>query len=252
MVACPVCGGDLTGDLGVVFVCCRYCHASVVQSGGQLVARYFVPVVLPADSAARSLRRFMAGNRTKRGLDTESQFVGTDLVWLPLWHARVRKKKRLLVVERRADERLLPEVGTPKLPPAALVRIDERESTLELSEPSISVELFRTQQLAGRAVEELALVHLPYYRIAYLYRGKRATAAVSAVTGEVHPGTVFTKPEWPFRWLTGVVLGAVLLLDAALLLALYLGHAPPVALLLGYPAVSLFGFVVAALLMVLV
>jgi hypothetical protein len=252
MAACPVCGGELTAAFGVVFVCCQYCHASVVQSGGQLVARYFVPVTLPADSAQRALRSFMAGNRTKKGLDTESRFVQTRLLWLPLWHARVRKRKSLLVVERRANDDVLPEVGTPKLPPAALVRLEEHKATLGLSEPSVSVDLFRTQQLAGRTVEELALVHLPYYHIAYVYRGKGANAAVNAVTGEVHPGTVFAKSEWPFRWLTSLVFGGVLLLDAGLILALYLDQAPPAALLLAYPALSLFGLVAAVFLMVLV
>lgn len=210
--ACPVCGGDVEVQLGNRNARCLYCRASVLIEGEQLLTRYVVRRTLTPDAARSALTRWMQGNEPVAGLATLCTLDEPRFEWLPVWYARAKAMQGFAAYEARADDTHVPEVKRRLIPPAALERL--REERADLPAPTIPVELFRKNTLADLTVQELALVHVPFYRFVYSYRGKRYSAAVDAATGEVRPGFFPAKPELPFQVLTVVTLGAYLLAHA--------------------------------------
>jgi hypothetical protein len=199
--------------LGQVFVRCSFCHASIVASAHNLVQRYLVRRHLAADAAEGSLRRWMQGNEPVRGLAGGCKLDAPSLEWLPVWYARIKGEHGASIVEQRADDGCLLEVRRRLIPPASLERL--REDAAELPAPTVPVDKFRADKLAGAEVQQLALVHVPYWRFVYQYGSRRYSAAVDAATGEVRPGLFPKKPELPFRVLTTTTLAAYLAANAA-------------------------------------
>jgi hypothetical protein len=212
--ACPVCGGEVALTIGEVFTRCSFCRASIVASSDTLIRRYLVRQHLSADAAEGALRRWMQGNEPVRGLPGGAELDKPSLEWLPVWYARVRGDKGARTEEHRGDDERVLEVRRRLIPPASLERLREDADPSKLPAPSVPVEKFK-QKLPAGAVDELALVHVPYWRFLYRYGGARYSAAVDAATGEVRPGLYPKKPELPFRMLTGVTLGAYLAANAA-------------------------------------
>lgn len=247
--ACPVCGGDVEVQLGDMFARCRHCRASVIVQNGALLTRYVVRRTLTPETAASALSRWMQGNEPVAGLALLCTVEAPTLEWLPVWYARAKAPTGFTAYEARADDTRVPEVKRRLIPPAALERLrDAGDARAELPAPTVPVEQFRKQVLAGLAIKELALVHVPHYRFVYTYRGRRYSAAVDAATGEVRPGLFPKKPELPFVLLTVLTLASYLVAHAIVGFAYQHGGTIPHWIVLAYPA-TLAGSAVLALLL---
>jgi hypothetical protein len=233
MATCPVCGGEVALTLGAVFSRCGYCRASVVVEGDAVLGRYVVRRHLSPDAAGGALRRWMQGNDPVAGLSLLCTVEEPTLEWLPVWYARANTDRGFAVHEVRADEARVPEVRRRLIPPASLERL--RDERAELPAPTVPLSAL-TAKLHGEELRERALVHVPFYRFAYVYRGKRYTAAVDAATGEVRPGLYPKKPELPFKLLTGATLAVYLAAHVASGGGWWLDWGVPRQLLLAYPA----------------
>ena len=176
-------------------------------SGKAVLARFVVPQRLSPEAAARALERWMGGNQPSRWLASGAVLEPPKLEWLPVWYARGRAgadgdKARWTTVEQRAHETLVPEVRRRPLPAAGLRRLDEQDVARDLPQPTLAFEQFRATRLKDLQLAEQALVHAPYYRYVYRYRGRRYSAAVDAATGEVRPGRFPKRMRWPFVMLS--------------------------------------------------
>ncbi len=212
--ACPVCGGEVAVGLGQIFARCSFCKASIVASSDKLVRRYLVRRHLTADAAEGALMRWMQGNEPVRGLPGGAKLDPAALEWLPVWYARCKGDAGAATHERRADDERLLEVRRRLIPPASLERLRDDDDS-QLPVPTVPIDRFRSDNKLGDEVQELALVHVPYWRFVYQYGSRRYSAAVDAATGEVRPGLFPKKPELPFRMLTTVTLAAYLAANAA-------------------------------------
>ena len=198
-VPCPRCGGELDRAIGSTFSHCPYCGAAVVRVGDAGLERYLVPKRLAPEAARRALDRWMVGNEPSRWLASGAEIGDPVLAWLPVWYARTGAAKNIVAVQTRADGVLVPEVKRRLVPPSGMRRLDGQSAPDEiLPEPTIAWADFARDALAGKQVVERSLVHVPFYRFTYRYRGRRYTAAVDAATGEVRPGRYPKRPAAPF------------------------------------------------------
>lgn len=170
-----------------------------MRAGDAILERYLVPRRLAPEAARRALDRWMVGNEPSRWLAGSAQIDAPTLTWLPVWYARTGDAHNTQAHQLRADAVLVPEVKRRLVPPAGMRRLDGKSAPDEaLPEPTVTWAAFAKDALADRTVVESSLVHVPFYRFQYRYRGRRYTAAVDAATGEVRPGRYPKRPGLPF------------------------------------------------------
>ncbi len=203
------------------------------------MARYAVRPSLDPAAALRSLLRWMSGSEPVVGLPDAA--IGTPrLEWLPVWFARTRGKGGERTHERRADDAAVLEARRRLIPPASMIRLTGDTHPFpgasDFPQPTVSAAAFRAE-LEGEEVLELALVHVPFYRFTYSFRGMAYTAAVDAARGEVRPGPFPKKAEWPFNLLAVATLLAYVLPGFSFTGVATGQPAPAAATLIAYAAI---------------
>lgn len=83
-LSCPSCGGLLSLREGDVSGSCRHCGLGLRRGDG--VARYYLPPVITATDALRSVRRRLTDGNARRGALRRSKVDRPRLFLVPFWH----------------------------------------------------------------------------------------------------------------------------------------------------------------------
>lgn len=237
---CTQCGATLEVAPDVRLLACPYCGTALaVSSAGALFNEVMRPTVGAAEAAAH-VRRFLAGRRTVAGLDRQARLEEPELEYFPFWAFTVRggAGERTVLMPAAPDSLqglqglTLPagETRTMSAEVAGGARVVPPEIPLE------TAEAWLREREGSVAVERRVLYHLPLYRIAYHWRGRRYAAAVDAVSGRVFHADYPAKAEAPYLLVAGLALAVfgiegLVIGNLLVKLAVYLVSSPPILLI---------------------
>lgn len=215
---CPQCGGENRPRSGERIFACVFCSAALFVDRSQVVSFYRLPATVDRNAAEAALRRWMAGNRTVKGLDREARVEELEQIAFPLWMFRVRGPRGDQVFVEPAAPTPIPQIADLTIPAGRLEpyrAVEEAGSGVDVAVPLETARGW-LEQRGELEIEETSLVRVPLWSAGYRFRGASYRAIVDGATGEVLAAVYPEKAESPY---VGVaVLGMVLFVVEGLLI----------------------------------
>ncbi|MGH2536173.1 MAG: hypothetical protein ACRDHL_02135 [Candidatus Promineifilaceae bacterium] len=200
---CRQCSAPLPVEQGTAYVVCEYCGTTNVVEKGQTVFHYALRPTLRPDDAAAALRRWMAGNETVKGLDTQAQIEPPEYQSFPMWLVRADQAGREQVYLEPAAAISIAGLKELTVPAADLEAHDPADdpAAVEATVPykAMLEWLARDHGVDQGQINEAALLQVPLYQFKYSYAGRRYTALVDAAAGRVFAAIFPSKWEAPYR-----------------------------------------------------
>ena len=197
---CAQCGGTLDLAVGTRFAPCPFCGSSVYFDRSKAVLHFVADRTLDEPTARARLHAWMAGNETVKNLERDAAVAAATLTYFPLWRfvSGDRGGERQWCEPARASAAA--GLGDLPLPGGALRHVSAKDmTTLPLAEPEVrldsALQWLTAKGVAGEAVRETSLVHLPLYEFPYTWGGRSWKAAVDGVSGRVLAGAYPAKSE---------------------------------------------------------
>ena len=122
---CQQCAAALVVEAGARYATCEYCGTVNFLDKSQAVLHYAVRPTIDDAQAAAALRRWMAGNQTVKGLDTESRIESQMFQYFPMWLATTEVNGREEVHLKPAAALSIVELGNLRVPASDLMPYDE-------------------------------------------------------------------------------------------------------------------------------
>lgn len=201
-ILCRQCSAPLPVEQGTQYTDCQYCGTTNVVDKSQTVLHYAVRTTVRQDEAIAALRRWMAGNKTIKGLDRLAQIENPQYEHFPFWFVRVDTNSKERVYLQPAAAISISELKQLTIPAADLEPYEQEmdASAVEATVPYKAMMnwLDDEHQIKPSEVKEVSLVHLPIYVFKYAYKDRRYTAVVDAATGQVFANIYPNKWETPY------------------------------------------------------
>ncbi len=208
-VKCPQCGAPLSFDAGTTLVRCAYCESQVfIDRRGATIA-YVYPFLVDADRGRGVFRRWTAGSRMAKDLETAARIRKFDPVYFPVYFIRRKFGPQEKVFLQPAKTTTLPGLHELKVPPGDMKHLnaDFPLGGVPLMPPDIGLDHYLAG-MPGEPVEQ-ALVYMPFYQVGYDYGGASWSAVIEGSAGEV-----FATDFPPRKSAMYVLVGALGLLGA--------------------------------------
>ena len=216
---CRQCAAALPVAQGSSYTTCDFCGTVNYLDKSEAVLHYAVRPTLDAVGAEAALRRWMAGNDTVKGLDTEARIVERSYQLFPLWLVRVMDQGQERVIFKPAAALAVAELDLLDLTAGSLMAFDpERDqAALAPTVPLMAVRIWLAENegVAETQIRETSLVHIPFFLFRYDYSSHTYVARVNAANGQVLAALFPAKNETPFLAVGG--LGCLAYLAAALI-----------------------------------
>jgi len=184
-VKCPQCGASVSFDAGTILVRCEYCKSQVFIDRRSAAFAYAYPFLVGPDEARGVFRRWTAGSRMAKDLETTASIRRFAPVYFPVYFFRRRFGPEEKAFLEPAKVTTLPGLHGLKVPPGdmKLLNADFRLGDAQLLPPEIRLDHY----LAGMPGEpiEQSLVYMPLYQIDYDYGGATWSAVLEGSAGEV-------------------------------------------------------------------
>lgn len=199
---CQQCAAPLVVEPGAAYTTCEYCGTVNYLDKSQAVLHYAVRPTLTDQSAQAALRRWMAGNSTVKGLDTDARISSQLYQLFPMWLVRAAQDGQEGIYLKPAAALSIVELGSLRVPASDLVPYDQSMDA-EAIPPTVPLTALRTwladnEGVQPNEIREIALVHVPLYQFKYEYKGEQFTALVDAATGQVFAAIFPEKYEIPY------------------------------------------------------
>lgn len=199
---CQQCAAALVVEQGAQYATCEYCGTVNFLDKSEAVLHYAVRPTIDDAQAVASLRRWMAGNHTVKGLDADAKVDSQEFQYFPMWLARTEVDGREVVHLKPAAALSIVELGNLRVPASDLEPYDYSLDALAMR-PTVPVTALRSwlannERVAAGAIREVSLVHVPTYQFKYIYKGATYTALVDAATGQVFAAIYPEKYELPY------------------------------------------------------
>lgn len=215
-ISCPQCGARLDPPEGSQLLVCSFCDARLWFDRTAVVSHYRLPALLDESAAHAALRRWMAGDRTVKGLDQRARLLGPELIWFPFWLFRGTGESGERVVLEPAAPTPVAEIADLALPPGGLepfTGTPEEGRTIEAAVPVETARRWLAQCGMDRAAST-ALVHAPLWRMRYHFGDREWQTLVDGASGEVFAAVYPEKRSAPF-WLVAVVAAVLFFVEGA-------------------------------------
>ncbi len=208
-VKCPQCGAPLSFDAGAILVRCTYCESQVFIDRRGATLAFVYPFLVGGDQARGVFRRWTAGSRMAKDLETTAQVRKFDPVYFPVYLFRRRFGPDEKVFLEPAKMTTLPGLHGLHVPPGDMKHLDADFDLggVPLLPPEIGIDHYLTG-MAGEPVEQ-SLVYMPFYQVAYDFGGASYSAVIEGSSGEV-----FATDYPPRKSAMYVLVGALGLLGA--------------------------------------
>jgi hypothetical protein len=199
-IQCPQCGGESPLPTGRQLLRCPFCSGTLFVDRSAVVSHYSLPPLLDRDQAEATLRRWMAGNETVKGLDRLSRIQKIELLTFPMWLFRARAEGGEVVFVEPAAPTPIPQVADLEVPAGKLEPYRELGGSVRSVEPTVPLETARgwLEQRGVQTVSETALVDIPFWHCRYDYDGQSYRALVEGSTGTVLAALYPEKAESPY------------------------------------------------------
>lgn len=233
-VKCVKCGGENELDSGVKFITCRYCGSQMYidKSGaGFYYILPFQPGFLTNEQVQGQFRRWTAGPRMARDLETQARIIELKPQYFPVYMFKRSISGNEIVLVHPARSTTLPGMHSLKVPAGDIKIFDKNYNTggIELLPPDIQMTAY-LQSLSGDPIEQ-ALVYFPIWSITYQYNGRNYSVVIDGSSGEFFAGEFPPRSETPFiaigiggfaAFFAEGVVSILLMLDASVIAAMML------------------------------
>jgi hypothetical protein len=207
-ILCRQCSAPLPVEQGIQLVTCEYCGTTNYVDKGRTVIHYAVQATVRENDAQAALRRWMAGNKTVKGLDSKAQIEVPLFQHFPMWLIRVDQNGKEKVFLEPAAALSISELKRITIPAADLVPYDHSldDSSVEATVPYDAMLRWLKDDsgVSETDIREVSLVHLPTYQFKYTFKDRRYTALVDAATGEVFANIYPSNWEAPYLTIAAV------------------------------------------------
>jgi DNA-directed RNA polymerase subunit RPC12/RpoP len=184
-VKCNKCGAPIDLDPGVKFAKCKFCDSQIFLDRSGAGFFYIIPFMMNATQAQAVFKRWSAGSRMAKDLETEARISVLRQSYFPVYMFKrdVNGKEQVLVQPARST--ILPGMRNLKIPPGDLKIFDQKFSTegAEVISPDMDM-LAYLSSLPGKPVEQ-ALVYFPTWIVEYNYKMKKYSAVIDGSSGEI-------------------------------------------------------------------
>ncbi len=199
---CQQCAAALVVEPGAAYATCEYCGTVNFLDKSEAVLHYAVRPTIDDPKAVATLRRWMAGNHTVKGLDADAKIESQLFQYFPMWMARTEAGNREIVHLKPAAALSIVELGKLRLPAADLepyaYELDAQAIRATVPVTALRAWLADNEHVSGGAIREISLVHVPIYQFKYTYKGETYTALVDAAEGQVFAAIYPEKYELPY------------------------------------------------------
>lgn len=207
-ISCQQCGAPLPVAQGTRFVKCEFCGATNFVDKARAVFHYALKQTVRDTDALAALRRWMAGNATVKGLDTQAKIESPQFEYFPMWLIRTERNGAEKVFLEPAAALSISALKGETIPAASLEPYDH-ELDAAAVEPTVPYDamlkwLQDDHQIPDAAVKEVSLVHLPLFVFKYEFKGERYTALVDAATSKVFANLFPSKWEAPYLTIAAI------------------------------------------------
>lgn len=211
-VLCRQCAAPLPVEQGTQYATCEFCQTTNFIDKGRVVFHYAVRQTLRENDALAALRRWMAGNETVKGLDSQAQIEAGRFQLFPMWLVRANQEAEERVVMEPAAALSISELKRLTVPAASLELYDHALDNSAI-EPTVPYEMMlewlaNDHNIQPADIREVSLVHLPIYLFKYSFDGRQYTAVVDAATSKVFANIFPTKWEAPYVALAAIAFAA--------------------------------------------
>jgi LSD1 subclass zinc finger protein len=199
---CRQCAALLPVEQGSQYVTCSFCSATNYVDKGRAVFHYVVRETVRETEAVAALRRWMAGNATVKGLDSQAEIEQPVIELFPMWLIRAVQNGEEKVVMEPAAALSISELKQLTIPAGDLEPYDHTFDSTAVA-PTVPYDMMLRwladdYKIAQGEIREVSLVHLPIYLCKYNYQGRRYTAVVDAATSKVFANLFPSKWEVPY------------------------------------------------------
>lgn len=202
-VNCTQCGGQIDVGEGELFLTCPYCSSAIYVDKKKVVFHYVLASTLVLEDARKSLKRWMAGNETVKGLEEKSKVIQEEFFYFPIWYFKVRKNGEEKVITQLAASTPIVDLKKMQIPAGDLKFYDPGEYEGQtFREPEMLYEAALAWLKKGgttpEEVIETALVHIPVFHIKYEFDDETYSSVVEGSSGKVYSSIFPAKSETPF------------------------------------------------------
>lgn len=202
-IKCPQCGGDVKVIEGETFLTCEYCSSAIYIDKSKVVFHYMLKPTIDETGAAASLRRWMAGNSTAKGLENEARMTKTDFIYFPIWYFKIKQGKKELIRIQPAAPSPIPGIKSLNIPAGDFRFYGPGDTgNPAIKDPSVlyssAVEWLKNEGVDATGVSQSSLVHIPLYVFNYNYGDSTYTAIVDGSSGKVMAAEFPSKQELPY------------------------------------------------------
>jgi len=207
-IKCPQCGGDVKVIEGETFLTCEYCSSAIYIDKSKVVFHYMLKPTIDDAGALASLRRWMAGSSTAKGLENEARMTKTEFIYFPIWYFKIKDGEKELIKIQPAAPSPIPGIKSLNIPAGDFRFYGPGDvSNQAIKEPSVlfssAVEWLKNEGVEPTGVSQSLLVHIPLYVFNYNYGDSAFTAIVDGSSGKVMAAEYPSKQELPY-----IVVGA--------------------------------------------
>jgi len=207
-IKCPQCGGDGKVIEGETFLTCEYCSSAIYIDKSKVVFHYMLKPTIDEAGAAASLRRWMAGSSTAKGLENEARMTKTEFIYFPIWYFKIKQADKELIKIQPAAPSPIPGLKSLNIPAGDFRFYGPGDvANSSIKEPSVlyssAVEWLKNEGVDATGVSQSSLVHIPLYVFNYNYGDSSYTAIIDGSSGKVMAAQYPSKQELPY-----IVVGA--------------------------------------------
>jgi DNA-directed RNA polymerase subunit RPC12/RpoP len=202
-IKCPQCGGDIKVIEGETFLTCGYCSSAIYIDKSKVVFHYMLKPTIDEAGAGASLRRWMAGSSTAKGLENDARMTKTEFIYFPIWYFNIKQGEKELIKIQPASPSPIPGIKSLMIPAGDFRFYGPGDvANPSIKEPSVlyssAVEWLKSEGVDPTGVSQSSLVHIPLYVFLYNYGDSAYTAIIEGSSGKVMAAEYPSKQELPY------------------------------------------------------
>jgi hypothetical protein len=207
-IRCPQCGGDVNVIEGQTFLTCKYCSSAIYIDKSQVVFHYMLNPTLDQTAAEASLKRWMAGSETVKGLDKEAVIANGEFIYFPIWYFKIKKVDVESIKFQPALPTPIPDIKKLSIPAGDMRFFNDSDvNNPAIREPQVlytsAIQWLINEGVDTSTITQSALIHIPLYIFHYTHKDNTYNAVVDGASSKVMVSEFPSKSEIPYQIIGG-------------------------------------------------
>lgn len=218
-IKCNKCGAPIQFEPGDKFVKCGHCDTQVYIDWSGAGFYYIMPYMIDGAAAQATFKRWAAGSKTAKDLDSLARVVALKQQYFPVYMFRRDEGGKEKVYVEPARSTTLPGLHGMKVLAGDIKVFDQNYNAggIELVKPDIDMTAY-LPKLTGTAKEQ-ALLYFPLWLLKYSFGGRDYDLVIDGSSGEVFVAEFPSRKGAPYM-LIAVAAFAVFLVEGIIGLVL--------------------------------